>query len=120
MADVVKQEYLVQYRVLPDQPVVNCRIKTTDLKELHRILTEFTLKRIPIKDWDTLIVHVTEYGVTKEYGKTFLGGMYDAYVEFGEEDKVEAGWGGRYLRKAARTINTGISDSIFNADFMSY
>ena len=40
--------------------------------------------------------------------------------EFGEEDKVETGWGGRYLRKAARTINTGISDSIFNADFMSY
>lgn len=121
MAVPVKIQYLVGYRVLPDEAFINCRITTTGLKELHRVLVEMTAKRLPVGDWAELVVHETVEGQTKEYGKVYLGLMFDKDYTFQEEEEeIVAEPPKKGLSKPKRAIVITTPDTIMSASFICY
>lgn len=121
MAVPVKTQYLVAYRMLPEEALINCSITTTGLKELHRVLVEMTAKRLPVGDWAELVVHETTGGQTKEYGKVFLGLLFDKDYTFHEEVEATSPKPSENgLSKPRRTIVITPPDTIMSAPFICY
>ena len=123
VAATVKRDFRVLFQMEAHDKPTTCSIRAVDLRELHRLLVLMTQYALPIQDWYDLIVHeTTPDSATNEYGKIYLGLMYDHMYDFKHEQAPvleQAAFKIKGLTRSSFTITTGPSKSVCMAPWMT-
>lgn len=117
-------DYRVMYRLEEGGPQHNIgRISCDSLETLHRAMVNITNKKKPMADWHEFYAHANVDGEVKEYGKLFLGALYDSNYTFGDkavEEETIPFLFSKGLTPSVRTIDMSRKDSVFLSSFIHY
>lgn len=124
MADIVKRQFILCFQVEKEDKIWNMKLRTQNLEEVHRVLVESTSRRKPVAEWFDLVVHEEcADGTTNEYGKVWLGGMYDhkyTYSSAKPQPVVKTSLYTTGLSLPKKTGAFSLKDSLFDAPFLTY
>lgn len=117
-------QYRVMYKVWPDdiQQVIQS-MKVNSLETLHRAMVNLTGMTRPMCEWEEFVAHCVVDGNVREYGKMFLGCMYDDNFTFKGRNKDKAEEPTFFVKgllPVPSVVSVGKASSIFDCTYFNY
>lgn len=117
-------QFRVMYRVEPTDAMRTIdSMKVQDIETLHRAMVNLAGLKKPMADWDTFVAHGYVGGQVREYGKMFLGCMYDDKYEYKSQDNPARDVPAFFIKGLTPITNpltTGRRQSICSSSFFDY